>query len=302
MPKKSRKKRNSRFLSTLSLRRATQEAIETFKRSWISIHALLAESDPKRLQAQLHGTQFLSTLSLRRATNCSKKATNTNTHFYPRSPCGERLAVPDLGKRDVRISIHALLAESDSSFCKSDSQRGHFYPRSPCGERLVKATVHICRGVFLSTLSLRRATHGHGFQKQVFAISIHALLAESDDRQRPARPDCQDFYPRSPCGERRAEQSGNKVNHNFYPRSPCGERPFLSGSIKFCSVFLSTLSLRRATAYVLFCLCWCWISIHALLAESDCLPICKYGLPLIFLSTLSLRRATLWVLADCTKF
>ena len=34
-------------------------------------------------------------------------------------------------------------------------------------------------------------------------------------------------------------------------------------------VFLSTLSLRRAT-----------------------LPICKYGLPLIFLSTLSLRRAT----------
>ena len=32
----------------LSLRRATQEAIETFKRSWISIHALLAESDPSQ--------------------------------------------------------------------------------------------------------------------------------------------------------------------------------------------------------------------------------------------------------------
>ena len=155
----------------------------------------------------------------------------------------------------------------------------------------MKATVHICRGVFLSTLSLRRATHGHGFQKQVFAISIHALLAESDayrsqlgsivlisihallaesdDRQRPARPDCQDFYPRSPCGERRAEQSGNKVNHNFYPRSPCGERQH---TFFFACVgvgFLSTLSLRRATV---------WphqrhfapdISIHALLAESD---------------------------------
>ena len=137
MPKKSRKKRNSRFLSTLSLRRATQEAIETFKRSWISIHALLAESDPKRLQAQLHGTQFLSTLSLRRATNCSKKATNTNTHFYPRSPCGERLAVPDLGKRDVRISIHALLAESDPWTRLPKTGICDFYPRSPCGERRI---------------------------------------------------------------------------------------------------------------------------------------------------------------------
>ena len=158
MPKKSRKKRNSRFLSTLSLRRATQEAIETFKRSWISIHALLAESDPKRLQAQLHGTQFLSTLSLRRATNCSKKATNTNTHFYPRSPCGERLAVPDLGKRDVRISIHALLAESDAVF------------KHPVMEYLR----------FLSTLSLRRATAHFASQIHSVGISIHALLAESD--------------------------------------------------------------------------------------------------------------------------
>ena len=217
-------------------------------------------------------------------------------NFYPRSPCGERLIVARKLQTQTHISIHALLAESDSqcrtlasgmyAFLSTLSLRratrylsipswntSDFYPRSPCGERLVKATVHICRGVFLSTLSLRRATHGHGFQKQVFAISIHALLAESDayrsqlgsivlisihallaesdDRQRPARPDCQDFYPRSPCGERRAEQSGNKVNHNFYPRSPCGERPFLSGSIKFCSVFLSTLSLRRATLWVL---------------------------------------------------
>ena len=59
-------------------------------------------------------------------------------HFYPRSPCGERRArsrrppssktisihallaesdtVPDLGKRDIRISIHALLAESDLGY------------------------------------------------------------------------------------------------------------------------------------------------------------------------------------------
>ena len=57
-----------------------------------------------------------------------------------------------------------------------------------------------------------------------------------------------DFYPRSPCGERRylgAGQPGN-VCH-FYPRSPCGER-------------------RRVTQT---CRAEISISIHALLAESD---------------------------------
>ena len=33
------------------------------------------------------------------------------------------------------ISIHALLAESDSLTERRHWQVGHFYPRSPCGER-----------------------------------------------------------------------------------------------------------------------------------------------------------------------
>ena len=57
-------------------------------------------------------------------------------------------------------------------------------------------------------------------------------------------------------------------------------------------VFLSTLSLRRATNAN-----WSWpeyfnISIHALLAESDNSTIRKRQIIPIFLSTLSLRRAT----------
>ena len=36
-----------------------------------------------------------------------------NRHFYPRSPCGERLRVVDGSKSSIEISIHALLAESD---------------------------------------------------------------------------------------------------------------------------------------------------------------------------------------------
>ena len=35
-------------------------------------------------------------------------------------------------------------------------------------------------------------------------ISIHALLAESDGHQHGDHPGHADFYPRSPCGERRA--------------------------------------------------------------------------------------------------
>ena len=123
--------------------------------------------------------------------------------FYPRSPCGERRAREGRRGAKPRISIHALLAESDVraraaegqspeflstlSLRRATAREGRrgakprdFYPRSPCGERLVMDENQI----------------------NITQISIHALLAESD----------------------RAKQSGNKVNHNFYPRSPCGER------------------------------------------------------------------------------
>ena len=100
----------------------------------------------------------------------------------------------------------------------------------------------------------------------------------------------------------------------FYPRSPCGERPVICFIVSVICLFLSTLSLRRATG--LFSSVYLGyiflstlslrratnsetqsdpaksISIHALLAESDklCLFLCHFELK--FLSTLSLRRAT----------
>ena len=58
----------------------------------------------------------------------------------------------------MQISIHALLAESDFKF------------RASCKN----ATV------FLSTLSLRRATNVAKYIALGYDISIHALLAESD--------------------------------------------------------------------------------------------------------------------------
>ena len=128
----------------------------------------------------------------------------------------------------ILISIHALLAESDTvtariidptydfyprSPCGERlgsvavvSRTWNFYPRSPCGERPATTTSIFARLGFLSTLSLRRATRGPRHHRQ---------------RARY-------FYPRSPCGERRNESSEHTDNGRF----------------------LSTLSLRRATAKV----------------------------------------------------
>ena len=197
-------------------------------------------------------------------------------------------------RRPCAISIHALLAESDAKISESQyTQTFYFYPRSPCGERR----------------SARPDT------RRPCAISIHALLAESDSKPRRLKsrrcvflstlslrratiirqhstPDNGNFYPRSPCGERLKVTSAPGRADNFYPRSPCGERLDAAWRKNNGKVFLSTLSLRRATP-----LCCCGfsagrISIHALLAESDAVQIVIVVVHALFLSTLSLRRAT----------
>ena len=123
------------FLSTLSLRRATLSYYFRKYLFLISIHALLAESD------------------------CSFCPANSQRgHFYPRSPCGERLSKNAAMGNPTFISIHALLAESDGMLWVMEDSTKYFYPRSPCGER---------RDIHLSKILPR-------------PISIHALLAESD--------------------------------------------------------------------------------------------------------------------------
>ena len=154
--------------------------------------------------------------------------------------------------------------------CYTQSERRDFNPRSPCGER--------------------RRLFPKGSAE--LAISIHALLAESDRGPVTMQPLPSYFNPRSPCGERRAlhhpraHHSGHfnprspcgerlnspdltNVNADFNPRSPCGERPSMPPQTKEHYEFQSTLSLRRATRCIpkgIFHHC---ISIHALLAESD---------------------------------
>ena len=169
------------------------------------------------------------------------------------------------------ISIHALLAESDRWIVTNGPVMVYFYPRSPCGERPISIQCITPSGQFLSTLSLRRATRLNAIINHCIPISIHALLAESDkvseaksvhkpisihallaesDSCPPARPfHCHDFYPRSPCGERRL------LNRRAIRRFEISIHALLAESdhtvtSPFIAIhrFLSTLSLRRATS------------------------------------------------------
>ena len=145
----------------------------------ISIHALLAESD--------------AIFGVRGSAICN---------FYPRSPCGERPRkkllqyahdqfLSTLSLR--RATRKKLLQYAHDQFLSTLSLR-----RATGGHRGVRGG----RRKFLSTLSLRRATQIAPAAPRERAISIHALLAESDHIHAPNRRPYHYFYPRSPCGER----------------------------------------------------------------------------------------------------
>ena len=170
----------------------------------------------------------------------------------------------------MKISIHALLAESDRlptalrtphhRFLSTLSLRRATFSRllihhlskflsTLSLRRATRAENHAnSQQEFLSTLSLRRATadrYGMGIIRQ---ISIHALLAESD--LTPAR-----------ILSRLLEISIHAL---------LAESDFRGWTLNINGpIFLSTLSLRRATHYDNYNLHCVEISIHALLAESD---------------------------------
>ena len=123
------------FLSTLSLRRATTDAINGCNPDIISIHALLAESD------------YLG----------ARKSCNVRD-FYPRSPCGERPTNNQLEQQERHISIHALLAESDWLFLLPFYTRQQFLSTLSLRRATLTPSMGVILILFLSTLSLRRAT------------------------------------------------------------------------------------------------------------------------------------------------
>ena len=131
--------------------------------------------------------EFLSTLSLRRATLQAPPPRRPQRHFYPRSPCGERPTITGIIYSDRKISIHALLAESDDTlvtthviFC------AYFYPRSPCGERRERGLQdHSSTDISIHALLAESDVTVLAVLVTGQDISIHALLAESDRHPNP---------------------------------------------------------------------------------------------------------------------
>ena len=192
-------------------------------------------------------------------------------YFNPRSPCGERQFMGHFHSLNPPISIHALLAESDSMRPVRLSDRTDFNPRSPCGERPWASSRHSKHSWNFNPRSPcgerpvinffqqlpgnfnPRSPCGERRRKYIGVvlgeeISIHALLAESDKIQVDITVQLIQFQ--STLSLRRATgfaQPSNPINHEFQ----------------------STLSLRRATLLTAEHGVILDISIHALLAESD---------------------------------
>ena len=103
-------------------------------------------------------------------------------NFYPRSPCGERQEKNNGHETTPCISIHALLAESDSEVSFLFLQSLPFLSTLSLRRATpIWAIWSLLKRLFLSTLSLRRAT--------LFSSVYLGYM--------------KNFYPRSPCGERR---------------------------------------------------------------------------------------------------
>ena len=88
----------------------------------------------------------------------------------------------DTGNSTGEFLSTLSLRRATSSKIISSSIIAYFYPRSPCGERQSVGYSAVRLFIFLSTLSLRRATATDAVNGcNPDYISIHALLAESDE-------------------------------------------------------------------------------------------------------------------------
>ena len=123
----------------------------------ISIHALREEGDililrvglfffyfyprPPRggrltaIRRRCSMARFLSTPSARRATVNLLRQPSFSIYFYPRPPRGGRLYLLTVPPTSIKISIHALREEGDTSSKTTFWKAKNFYPRPPRGGR-----------------------------------------------------------------------------------------------------------------------------------------------------------------------
>ena len=147
---------NTRFLSTPSARRATDEQFVLLLSHGISIHALREEGDPGLVRH--HPYDHISIHALREEGDIAIIVEVIfEPDFYPRPPRG--------GRRRARPTRLEVI---------------YFYPRPPRGGRLLSTLLSMRIASFLSTPSARRATCFGSNHPNLLLISIHALREEGD--------------------------------------------------------------------------------------------------------------------------
>ena len=178
------------------------EVIDAAVGGLISIHAPREGSDGWR--GALASAVAISIHAPREGSDSARASSvHLYTHFYPRSPRGERQGPrgPSIGHSS--ISIHAPREGSDCMTTATIRRSSYFYPRSPRGERRDnKLFLLIKDRIFLSTLPARGATLVRQDEVGPGHISIHAPREGSDGQPVKTPAEALDFYPRSPRGER----------------------------------------------------------------------------------------------------
>ncbi len=150
--------------------------------------------------------------------------------------------------RHIFLSTLSMRRATGSSICGS-SRKIQFLSTLSMRRATRPQRIHRRGKGFLSTLSMRRATQHISDGFPFLQISIHALHAESDFWASHQMADGVKFL--STLSMRRATPSTPwrmSLLSDFYPRSPCGERRESIAFLVIFPEFLSTLSMRRATA------------------------------------------------------
>ena len=235
------------FLSTLPVWGATREPSTGAYDVGVSIHAPRVGSDDRSTRTPSSTGRFLSTLPVWGATRLTRLHVDHCHGFYPRSPCGERPPV-------------AVIAPESAWFLST----------LPVWGATQHDNLHHQRWRFLSTLPVWGATFACVLLPAAYLVSIHAPRVGSDGPAEYDRRGDEGFYPRSPCGERRRDDtrmdcavlvsihaprvgsddpfpSRSQRQRRFYPRSPCGERRNIVFAPASGNAFLSTLPVWGAT-------------------------------------------------------
>ena len=101
-------------------------------------------------------------------------------NFYPRSPCGKRPRAEHHASSQQEFLSTLSLRKATGCFGRLAVDLPYFYPRSPCGKRRwLRCWQLAARDISIHAL-LAESDNGHEQAPYTVVISIHALLAESD--------------------------------------------------------------------------------------------------------------------------